>query len=85
MKAPRYRVIMYQRTTDRVGGTVDVPDALVPQALRMAGISDPLEPGETELADSEARLIANLLGFRSNVSRYIYHLETVVTDPLQAA
>ena len=34
-----YRVIMYERTTDRVGGIIDVPAALVSQALSIAGIS----------------------------------------------
>ena len=79
-----YRVIMYERTTDRVGGIIDVPAALVPQALSLAGISDPTELGETELSDTEVRALANLLGFRSNVSRYRYHLETLAADLLRA-
>jgi hypothetical protein len=79
-----YRVIMYERTTDRVGGIIDVPTALVAQALSIAGISKTAELGETELTDAEVRALANLLGFRSDVSRYHYHLETLATDPLRA-
>ena len=76
----RYRVIMYERTTDRVGGIVDVPDLLAIQALAIAGVTDADEPGESELDDAQARKLANLLGFRSNVARYVYHLETLVTS-----
>jgi hypothetical protein len=74
----RYRVIMYERTTDHVGGIIDVPDALVVQALRIAGVTDADEPGETDLDDIQAIQMAGLLQFRSNVARYIYHLETVL-------
>ena len=42
----RYRVIMYERTTDQVGGIIDVPAALAVQALAIAGIADADEPGE---------------------------------------
>jgi hypothetical protein len=79
-----YRVIMYERTTDRVGGIIDVPAALEPQVLTIAGISNPTELGETELADAEVVALANLLGFRSNIPRYRYHLETLAIDPLRA-
>jgi hypothetical protein len=80
----RYRVIMYERTTDREGGIIDVQPALVPQALNIAGVSNPVEPGEIELADARARALANLLGFRPDVSRYVYHLETLAAGPLRA-
>jgi hypothetical protein len=80
----RYRVIMYERSTDRVGGIIDVPPALVPQALSIAGVVNAAEPGETELTGAQARALANLLGFQANVSRYVYHLETLIADPLRA-
>jgi hypothetical protein len=80
----RYRVIMYERTTDRVGGMIDVPQKLVPQALAIAGVSDPTDLGETELTDSQVYALANLLGFRANLSRYVYHLETLAAHPLRA-
>jgi hypothetical protein len=82
----QYRVIMYERTTDRVGGIIDVPDALAAQALTIAGVTNATEPGETALDDIQAIQMARLLGFRANVARYIYHLETVLTtdDRLRA-
>jgi hypothetical protein len=82
----RYRIIMYDRQTERVGGIIDVPVRLAPQVLSFAGITTPAEPGESELHDRPLRAIANLLSFRSNVGRYLYHLETLVTtqDRLRA-
>ena len=79
-----YRVIMYERSTDRVGGVIDIPAPLVTQALSTVGISNATELGETELTDAQVRALANLLQFRSNVSRYQYHLETLASDPLRA-
>ena len=82
----RYRVIIYERTTDHVGGIIDVPAALAVQALAIAAVADADEPGETDLDDIQAIQMARLLGFRANVARYIYHLETVLTtdDRLRA-
>ena len=82
----RYRIIMYERTTDHVGGIIDVPTALAVQALAIAGITDANEPGETNLDNIQAIQMAGLLGFRANVARYTYHLEMVVTtdDRLRA-
>ena len=79
-----YRVIMYERSTDREGGIIDIPAPLVAQALSIAGIGNATELGETELTDAEVRALANLLQFRSNVSRYHYHLETLASDSLRA-
>jgi hypothetical protein len=82
----RYRVIMYERQTDRVGGIIDVPAYLEPQALAASGIHDPAELGEVELHDQQVRALAALLNFRQNTGRYIYHFETVTgtRDPLRA-
>jgi hypothetical protein len=77
----RYRVIMYERTTDRAGGTIDVPAMLATQVLSIAGIADGDEPGETALTDAQAAALARLLAFRANVARYIYHLETLAGSP----
>jgi len=77
---------MYDRATDYVGGIIDVPVALAVQALMIAGVVDADEPGETDLDDIQAIQMAGLLGFRANVSRYIYHLETVLaTDDRRRA
>jgi hypothetical protein len=77
---------MYDRQTDRVGGIIDVPAHLVPQALSVARITNATDPGEVELHERQVRALARLLNFRHNVGRYIYHLETVlgVKDRLYA-
>ena len=80
----RYRVIQYERTTDRVGGVIDVRPQFVVQVLRIAGMSNAAEPGETELTDAQAKALASLMQFRANPSRYIYHLETLAPDPVWA-
>jgi hypothetical protein len=74
----RYRIIMYERQTDRVGGTVNVPPTLAAHVLSLASVTNATEPGETPLNDQQASAIAQLLGFRHNVGRYVYHLETVI-------
>jgi hypothetical protein len=74
----RYRIIMYERQTDRAGGTIDVPPTLASQVLSLASITNPTEPGETVLNDQQVSAIAQLLSFRHNIGRYIYHLETVI-------
>jgi hypothetical protein len=76
----RYRIIMYERNTDQVGGIIDVPVALAVQALAIAGIADAEEPGETALDDIQAIQMAKLIAFRENLARYVYHLETVLTS-----
>ena len=79
----QYRVIAYNRTTDRVGSIIDVPKPLVPQVLAIARFGKALscEPGESDLDGSQAREVANVLNFRSDPSRFHYHLETIVTAP----
>jgi hypothetical protein len=69
---------MYERSTDREGGIIAIPAPLVAQALSIAGISDATKLGETELTDAQVGALAKLLQFRSNVSRYQYHLETLI-------
>lgn len=80
----RYRVIMYERSTDRVGGMIDVPPPLAPQVLLIVDIKDVDEPGETELSDDQARKLATLMSFQANIARYIYHLETLADRRLLA-
>jgi hypothetical protein len=80
----RYRIIMYLRTTDREGGIIDIPARHVQQVLSIAGISNPTELGESELTTGQVAALSPLLGFRADVLRYRYHLETLAIDPLRA-
>ena len=65
MKIPGHHVRARARA-ERIGGTIDVPAALMQQALTIAGVTDPSELGETELDAAQVDALANLLGFRSN-------------------
>lgn len=71
----RYRVIFYNRSTDRGGGLIDIPGVYVSRVLKIAGITDPNEPGEYPLVDQQVRAIAALVGFKADLSRFEYHLE----------
>jgi hypothetical protein len=81
----RYRVIAYNRTTDRVGGVVDVPTALVTNVQMIAGLRrNDREPGELPLDGRQACELGNLLGFRADPARFLYHLEALAQDRLHA-
>jgi hypothetical protein len=80
----RYRLILYNRSTDRVGGLIDIPGNVLPQVLTLAGIQNPNDPGEYPLDPKQVRDIARLIGFKPDVSRFHYHLESFGLVPLQA-
>ena len=71
----RYRVIFYNRSTDHVGGLIDIPGRFLPQVLAIAGMRNANEPGEYPLDSKQVRDIAALIGFRPDVSRFEYFLE----------
>lgn len=79
----QYRVILYNRTTERWGGSVKVPGRHVKKVLELAGVKDPRELGEIELAPKQLDDIAALLKFRADLSRFYYHLEPI-EDALRA-
>ena len=73
----RYRLIFYNRTTDRVGGTIDIPGRFLQQVLKIAGITNASELGEYPLGRKEVDDIAALIRFRPDFSRFEYHLEPI--------
>jgi len=80
--APRYRIIIYNRTTDEFGGDIDIPRPLLHQVLAIAAIATSAhELGEYPLTEEQVRDISSLLGFGADFSRFHYHLEPV--DPGQ--
>jgi hypothetical protein len=82
----RYRLIFYNRSTDQVGGLIDIPANVLPQVLALAGIQNANDPGEYPLDPTQARDITALVGLKPDVSRFAYHLEPVglVPDRLRA-
>ena len=71
----RYRIIFYNRTTDLVGGTIDIPGQYLPKVLAIAGIGNARDPGEYPLEPKKIIEISALLRFKPDISRYEYHLE----------
>lgn len=78
----RYRLILYNRSTDQMGGLIDIPASLLPQVLSLAGIQNASDLGEYPLDPKQVSDIANLIGFRADVSRFKYHLEPLSLIPL---
>ena len=77
----RYRLIFYNRSTDRVGGLIDIAGTSLPQVLAIAGIRNANDPGEYPLDPRQVRDIAALIGFEPDVSRFEYHLEPFGRTP----
>jgi hypothetical protein len=75
--AMRYRLICYNRSTDRAGGLIDVPGQYAPRVVKIAGIQNERELGEVELTSEQVRDIAKLIPFRPDLSRFLYHLEPI--------
>ena len=73
----RYRLIFYNRSTDEVGGYLDIPPNFLPQVLTLARIQNASDLGEYPLDSKQVFDIANLIGFRPDVAQFKYHLEPV--------
>jgi hypothetical protein len=73
----QYRIIYYNRSNDQVGGLVDIPGRYTPQVLTIAGIRNTKELGELPLSDEQIRDIAALIGLRTDLARFVYHLEPI--------
>jgi hypothetical protein len=71
----QYRLIFYNRSTDRAGGLIDIPRTFLPQVWAIAGIRNENDLGEYPLDPRQGRDIAALIGFEPDVSRFEYHLE----------
>ncbi len=77
----RYRVIWYNRTTDRVGGLVEIPGVLLSRVLKIAGVTDRNEPGELLLEPRQISDIASLVGLHIDLARFEYHLDPLGPFP----
>src|SRR5215471_6682474 len=71
-----YRVVTYDKATERMKGNLPIPPALLRKAKRIAGLQardDGL--GEYLLNDEQTREIGKLLGFRPEPGRFYYYVE----------
>ena len=71
-----YRVVTYDRSTERMRGNLPVPPRHLSEVKRIAGFQ-PTDDGlgEYPLDQDQTRWIAQLLGFRPDPDRFYYYVE----------
>lgn len=71
-----YRVVTYDRTSERMKGSLIVPPSVTAKIKKIAGFKPSDDGlGEYPLNDEQTRRIAKLLGFRSEPDRFYYYVE----------
>lgn len=71
-----YRVVTYDRSTERMKGSLAIPPSVADQVKAIAGFQPQDDGlGEYPLNDDQTALIAQIMGFRPETSRFHYHVE----------
>lgn len=71
-----YRVVTYDRTTERMKGSLVVPPNLLAKVKKIAGFGPQDDGlGEYPLDEEQTRQVAKALGFRPQPDRYYYYVE----------
>jgi hypothetical protein len=71
-----YRIVTYDRTTDRMKGNLAIPSSVLEQIKRVAGFGpndDGL--GEYPLDEAQTRQVARILDFNPEPDRFYYYVE----------
>jgi hypothetical protein len=71
-----YRVVSYNRASERIKGSLIVPPSVLDKVKKAAGFQaqdDGL--GEYELAEPQVRQVAKILSFRPESDRFYYYVE----------
>jgi hypothetical protein len=71
-----YRVVTYDKASERMRGNLPIPPSVLREAKRIAGFrpqDDGL--GEYLLNEEQTAEIASLLGFRPEPDRFFYYIE----------
>jgi hypothetical protein len=71
-----YRVVSYDKTTERMRGNLPIPPSFLPEVKRITGFlpqDDGL--GEYLLNEDQTKEIAKLLGFGPEPYRFYYYVE----------
>ena len=71
-----YRVVSYDRASEHMKGSLVVPPGVLAKVKKAAGFQaqdDGL--GEYELAETQIRQVAKILGFRPEPDRFYYYVE----------
>jgi hypothetical protein len=71
-----YRVVTYDRKTERMKGSLVVPPSVLPKVKKLAGLQPKDDGlGEYPLDEDQTRRVANILGFMPESNRFYYYLE----------
>jgi hypothetical protein len=71
-----YRIVTYDRSTERMKGHLSVPPFILDQVKKVAGFQQQDDGlGEYPLDEQQTRQIAQLMGFRPEPDRFYYYVE----------
>jgi hypothetical protein len=71
-----YRIVTYDRTTERMKGSLIVPPSVLAKMKKLAGFKPKDDGlGEYPLDDEQARQVAKILGFSPEPERFYYYVE----------
>jgi hypothetical protein len=71
-----YRIVTYDKKTERMKGSLPIPLSVLEQIKRIAGFGPQDDGlGEYPLDEGQTRQIAGILGFRPDPQHFYYYLE----------
>jgi hypothetical protein len=71
-----YRVVTYDKATERMKGNLRIPPSVLAEIKRIAGFQPDHDGlGEYPLDEEQTRAIAKILGFHPDPGRFYYYVE----------
>jgi hypothetical protein len=71
-----YRIVTYDRASERMRGSMPIPSTVLDQIKRIAGFGPQDDGlGEYPLNDAQARQVAKILDFNPEPDRFYYYIE----------
>ena len=71
-----YRIVTYDRSTERMKGHLSVPPVILEDVKRVAGFQPQDDGfGEYPLDEQQTRQVAQLMGFHPEPDRFFYYVE----------
>ena len=71
-----YRIVTYDRATERMKGSLIVPPGVLVKVKKIAGFKPQDDGlGEYPLDEEKTRQVAKILGFKAEPDRFFYYVE----------
>jgi hypothetical protein len=71
-----YRVVSYDRTSERMKGSLVVPPSVLAKVKKVAGFKPKDDGlGEYPLDETQTKQVAKILGFRPEADKFYYSVE----------